>query len=73
VAIIDLAMPGISGHELAARLRAQPGGGRVTLIALTGRGAPEDRERSQAAGFDHHFLKPVTLERLLAVFPDGRK
>jgi CheY-like chemotaxis protein len=73
VAIIDLAMPCISGYELAVSLRAQPGGAGITLIALTGRGAPEDRERSHAAGFDHHFLKPVTLERLLAAFPDGQK
>ena len=69
VAIVDLAMPGMSGYELAARLRSQPWGESLTLIALTGRGAPEERERTHAAGFDHHLLKPVTLERLLSVFP----
>jgi CheY-like chemotaxis protein len=41
----------------------------MTLIALTGRGAPEDAPRTLAAGFDHHLLKPVTLERQLAAFP----
>jgi len=69
VAVIDLAMPGMSGYELAASLRGQAWAQGMTLIALTGRGAPEDAARARAAGFDHHFLKPVTLERLLAVFP----
>ena len=72
VAIIDLAMPGISGYELAKRLRAQPWARECVLIALTGHGAPEDMARARSAGFDHHFLKPVTLERLLAAFPAGR-
>lgn len=69
VAVIDLAMPAMSGYELAARLRGPARGAGLTLIALTGRGAPDDVERARSAGFDHHFLKPVTLERLLAVFP----
>ena len=73
VAVIDLAMPGMSGYELAAALRAQPGGDRLVLIALTGRAAPEDAAQVRRAGFNHHFLKPVTLERLLAVFPAGSR
>lgn len=67
VAIIDLAMPGISGYELAEKLRAQAWARDSVLIALTGHEAPEARVRG--AGFDHHFLKPITLERLVAVFP----
>jgi CheY-like chemotaxis protein len=73
VAIIDLAMPGISGYELAERLRAQPWGRGCVLIALTGHGAAEDMARARSAGFDHHFLKPVTLERLLSAFPARAK
>ena len=69
VAVIDLAMPGMSGYELAASLRRQSWGRDVMLIALTGRGAAEDVAHARAAGFDHHFLKPVTLERLLSAFP----
>lgn len=69
VAVIDLAMPGVSGYELAQRIRAEPWGAGVLLVALTGLDREEDRARARAAGFDHHFLKPVTLEQLLAVFP----
>jgi len=53
----------IDGHEVARRIRL--GRNRhATLIALTGYGQPEDRQRALAAGFDVHLVKPVTLERL---------
>lgn len=73
VAIIDIAMPRVSGYTLAERLRREPWGRDVTLIALTGHGASEDAARARQFGFDHHFLKPVTLERLLGVFPAPKK
>jgi CheY-like chemotaxis protein len=69
VAIIDIAMPGVSGYSLAEMIRAEPWGRSVSLVAVTGWGRDEDVARARAAGFDHHFLKPVTLEQLLAVFP----
>jgi PAS domain S-box-containing protein len=59
VAFIDIGLPGIDGYELARQIRKLPGGRDVTLIALTGYGFPEDRERSHAAGFDRHLVKPV--------------
>jgi signal transduction histidine kinase len=65
VAILDIGMPGMDGCEVARRLRARPGGERLTLIALTGWGQEGDRRRAKAAGFDHHLLKPVTVGRLL--------
>jgi two-component system, chemotaxis family, CheB/CheR fusion protein len=68
VVICDLAMPGMDGYEVARRLRATPGLERVTLIAMTGFGHDEDRDRSRSAGFDHHLVKPVDpteLERIL--------
>ncbi len=55
--ILDIGLPGIDGYELARRLRARCPTTR--LIALTGYGQSQDRERSAAAGFDHHLVKPV--------------
>jgi CheY-like chemotaxis protein len=64
VAVIDIGLPGMDGYELARRIRATPSGRRITLIALTGYGFPEDRERSRAAGFDQHLVKPASPEDL---------
>jgi CheY-like chemotaxis protein len=69
VVVLDLGMPGISGYAVAERIRAESWGGAVTLIALTGYGGLEDLARASKAGFDHHFLKPATVEDLLRVFP----
>ena len=59
VAVIDVGLPGLNGYEIASRFRREPQGNRVLLVALTGYGTPEARERSRAAGFDHHLIKPV--------------
>ena len=59
VAILDIGMPGLSGHEVAQRIRAQDTGHPVTLIALTGWGQKADKERATESGFDFHFTKPV--------------
>jgi CheY-like chemotaxis protein len=58
-------MPGMSGYEVARRLRAAPGS--PLLVAMTGYGQDEDRRRSQEAGFDHHLVKPVEFEVVLAL------
>lgn len=63
VAIVDVGLPGLSGYELAARLRAQVGA-RIRLIALTGYGQPEDRRRAIESGFDAHMTKPVDIDDL---------
>lgn len=68
-AVLDIGMHGMSGYALAESIRAQPWGRGVRLIAVTGHGSPEEVERARAAGFQHHFTKPVTLEQLLAVLP----
>jgi CheY-like chemotaxis protein/two-component sensor histidine kinase len=65
VALLDIGMPRMSGLEAARAIRAQPGGDRVWLIALSGWGQNEDRRKSREAGFDHHFVKPVDVEALI--------
>ena len=64
VAIVDIGLPGIDGYDLARRIRSDAAGAPLTLIALTGYGFPEDRERSRAAGFDRHLVKPAAPEDL---------
>jgi len=67
VALIDVGLPGIDGHEVARRLRtAEPSRG-PRLIALTGFGLPKDAERAREAGFDAHLVKPVHPDRLAAM------
>jgi signal transduction histidine kinase len=57
--VLDLALPGIDGYEVARRLRREAGFERVCFIAMTGFGAYADRERAKQAGFDHHMVKPI--------------
>jgi two-component system, sensor histidine kinase len=64
-AIVDIGLPQMDGYELARRIRLEPAGSGLVLIALTGYGFPEDRARSRAAGFDRHLVKPATFEDLL--------
>jgi CheY-like chemotaxis protein len=61
-------MAGMSGYELAKRVREQPELGHVILVAVTGYGQPGDREHILQAGFDHHLVKPVQAETLQALF-----
>ncbi len=62
VAIVDLALPGIDGFDVARALRREFPSGRPCLIAMTGFGAYADRERAREAGFDHHLVKPIDHE-----------
>jgi two-component system CheB/CheR fusion protein len=64
VALLDIAMPGMTGLEVARRVRAQPWGRDVLLIAATGWGSEADRQRSLEAGFDEHLVKPIKLDEL---------
>ena len=65
VYIIDIGLPDMPGYELAQELRRKPDTAHATLIALTGYGRPEDRERSKSAGFDRHLVKPVDVGELM--------
>jgi CheY-like chemotaxis protein len=67
VALVDLGLPGFDGFELARRVRAEPGGQAVRLVALTGYGQQDDQRRSREAGFDGHLVKPADPARLAAV------
>jgi PAS domain S-box-containing protein len=68
-AIVDIGMPGMSGHEVARRMRLEAWGRNAVLIALTGWGQEQDKQAARAAGFDEHLTKPVdpdAVERVLA-------
>ena len=65
VALLDIGLPDIDGHELARRLRAMPETTQAMLVALTGYGQEQDRQRAHNAGFDHHMAKPADLAKLL--------
>ena len=71
VALIDLGLPGLDGYEVARALRASPIGKTMTLIAVTGYGQAEDRQRSKEAGFDAHLVKPVSQALLSSLIAAG--
>jgi signal transduction histidine kinase len=62
--LLDIGMPGMDGYEVARRIRALPAGAATPLIALTGWGQQEDVRRCFEAGFDHHLVKPLDVDRL---------
>jgi PAS domain S-box-containing protein len=69
VLLLDIGLPKLNGYEAARRIRGQPWGGGIVLIAVTGWGQEEDRRRSKEAGFNYHLVKPLepaALEQLLA-------
>jgi CheY-like chemotaxis protein len=59
VAVVDLGMPRLSGYDVARRIREQPWGKQMLLVAATGWAKEEDRRRTKQAGFDVHLVKPV--------------
>lgn len=65
VAVLDINMPVMDGYELAERIRGRFGEDELFLVALTGYGQPSDHERSRAAGFNEHLVKPIDLTQLL--------
>lgn len=67
IAIIDIGMPGLDGYEVAKRVR-EALEDQILLIALTGFGQADDRERAAAAGFDEHLTKPIRIEELQQIF-----
>ncbi len=62
--LLDVSMPQMDGYEVARALRTRFPGRGPTIIALTGRGQPEDRRKAREAGIDHHMVKPADFDRL---------
>ena len=67
VILLDIGMPGMNGYDVARKLRAQPAFEDTLLVAITGYGRASDVQQTQAAGFDHHMVKPVDYEKLQAL------
>jgi PAS domain S-box-containing protein len=65
--LLDIGLPEMDGNELARRLRSQPETAHSVLIAVTGYGQEQDRQRAFESGFRHHFVKPVDVDKLAAV------
>jgi CheY-like chemotaxis protein len=65
--ILDIGMPGMNGYQVARRLRTEVGLVSSMLIAVSGYTQESDRQAAQAAGFDHHFAKPLDIPRLTAL------
>jgi CheY-like chemotaxis protein len=64
VVLLDIGMPDMDGFEVARRIRERKEFDNIVLIALTGWGQAEDRNRTRAAGFDHHLVKPADITAL---------
>jgi PAS domain S-box-containing protein len=67
IVLLDIGMPEMDGYEVARRIRGEPGGHDVRLVALTGWGQEEDKRRARDAGFDEHLTKPVDQAVLTAL------
>lgn len=73
ICILDIGLPDMDGNELARQLRTTPQTADSIFIALTGYGQERDKEKSFAAGFDHHFVKPVDVTMLINAISENKK
>lgn len=72
VVLLDVGLPGMSGHDIARRLREMPEYRTAVMAAMTGYGSEDDRRLSAEAGMDHHLVKPVEPDRLQKLLADIR-
>ena len=75
VILVDIGLPKLNGYEVCQKIRQEPGGKALVIIAQTGFGQEEDRQRAREAGFDHHLVKPLdplALMKMLATL-QGKK
>ena len=71
VVLLDIGLPTLNGYEVCRRIREEPWGKEMVLIALTGWGQEEDRRKSHEAGFDGHLVKPVNYPALVGALLDS--
>ena len=67
IILLDIGLPGMDGFEVARKLRKQAIFKEVVLVAMTGYGQDSDRQRSKAAGFNHHLVKPPDFNKLVQI------
>ena len=72
VVLMDIGLPVLNGYEACRRIRSYAWGAPIIMVAITGWGQEEDREQSNAAGFDRHLVKPVDHDELLRVVGSAR-
>lgn len=70
--LLDIGLPGMDGFEVVKLLRQQSSSAEAVIIAVTGYGQPEDRQRVMEAGFDHHLVKPVDFDELKLLLQKGK-
>jgi signal transduction histidine kinase len=73
VALLDIGMPLLDGYEVARRIRSEPWGTQLFLVAVSGWGQSEDRQRATDAGFDLHFRKPIGLPTLEGILEKAQR
>jgi CheY-like chemotaxis protein len=69
--LLDIGLPKLNGYEACRRIREQPCGKNMVLVALTGWGQEEDRQRSRDAGFNGHLVKPVDMDVLTKLLAEA--
>jgi signal transduction histidine kinase len=72
IVLLDLGMPNLNGYATAHRMREEPWGQNIVLVALTGWGQPKDRDRTSRAGFNAHLVKPVGVDELFGTLAQLR-
>ena len=70
VILLDIGMPGMNGYDVCREIRKQPWGARMLLLAQTGWGQDQDRQRTKDAGFNGHLTKPIDFDRLEEILTD---
>lgn len=73
VALLDIGMPELDGHQVAAQIRRELAGESVMLVAITGWGQDGKAAAASAGGFDHHLVKPIDFEQLSACLREQQR
>jgi signal transduction histidine kinase len=72
IVLLDIGLPGLDGYEVARRLRSEPWGKELLLVAVTGWGQASDLQRTREGGFDHHLVKPIAPDQLRNIIAEYR-